>query len=259
MEDALNVGTAPTSGNATANDSATMGITGTQGATENAVNDATQNATAAQGGTEENTGTRNLQGREPLSEEQRKDLSPDWREQLPESVRELAKDFESKEAFADALKRGAAHKPALTPEELEYVPEGVEMDPAAARQFRELGVKIGLTAEQARALVDFEAQAVAERARKNAEEGLAFLKQKWGAEYEDNVQHAKRALLALDNRTDGRISQLFGRDGLGSVPSLMEAFALIGRDMAEDSAAGAKSAAESGKESALGMFAGMFH
>lgn len=193
-----------------------------------------------------------------LSPEQAQDFAPDWKAALPEALRKEAEAFASADEMKEALKRGAAYRPALDPADLDVKPEGVDVDPEANRKFRELGVKIGLTREQAAALMDFEAKTVSAAVRREQEEGVARLRTQWADKYDANVARAERALMALDSRMGGRLAAAFGKGGLASSPVLLEAFAHVGEGMAEDSAP-AKAAAASPRETPLATYERMFH
>ena len=172
--------------------------------------------------------------------EAEKDLAPPaWQESLPEAWRDQVEGLTSLDDALAAMKRGMSYKPAESVDDLvTKAPEGVQLDDNFNKQFRELGVKIGLTQAQAQALVDFEAQQMAAMEQAAAEEGVESLRKQWGANFEANSARATEAMLRLDAKMGNRLSAALGEGGLKNAPILIEAFSLIGSLISEDSLAG---------------------
>ena len=184
-----------------------------------------------------------------------------WQNQLPESWRGAVEGIGSADEALEALKRGMSYQPATDIEQLATVtPQGVEIDPTVNRSFRELGVKIGLTQEQAQALMDFEAQTMNAMAAQYAEASTKELKQRWGFDYDKNCSRAGEVVLMLDQRMGNRLSAELGKTGVKNMPVLIEAFAEMGKLIGEDTIAGGQNG-PSGQlppETAENMFKAMF-
>ncbi len=185
----------------------------------------------------------------------------DWKEQLPEAWRGQMDGVNSLEEALDAMKRGMDYRPAANADDLvSKWPDNVEYDEQVNREFRELGVKIGLTKEQAQALVDFECRSQQEMEDRAIEADIQELRAAWGDSFEANANKAMETMLRIDKLMDNRLSAALGVHGIKGSPVLMEAFANIGRLISEDTISGGSPAA--GKEvteSAEDMFRGMFH
>lgn len=224
--------------------------------TEN-VQDATQTADVA-AGTDAGAGSGALDAQQAQAA---KDFeATPWTDELPESLRGDVEGLTSMEDLKEALKRGMEYKPATDVSQLEIkAPDGVEVDADMNKAFRELGVKIGLTPTQAQALMEFEVSQSQTLNQKAVEAATEELRQRWGANFEANSSKAGEMLLRLDAKMGNRLSAALGEGGLKNSPTLIEAFAVLGDLISEDSLAGGHSGGSSQQtETAEQMMQGWF-
>lgn len=195
-------------------------------------------------------------------QEAAKDFAPEpWQNALPESWRGEVEGLGSMEDALAAMKRGMSYHPAQSIDDLvTNAPEGVELDEGLNRSFRELGVKIGLTREQAQALVNFEVQQFAAMERQAAEAAEAELRGRFGLSYDGMLSKAGETMMKVDAKMGNRLSAALGEGGLKNSPALMEAFSIIGSMLSEDSLAGSTMGGSGAEkpEQAEAMFASMF-
>ena len=183
-----------------------------------------------------------------------------WTDALPEDLRGDVEGLTSMDDLKAALKRGMEYKPATDIEQLvTTAPDGVSIDEGMNKAFRELGVKIGLTPAQAQELVNFEATQMAAAQKAAVEDATETLRQQWGTEFESKSAKATQAMLAIDAKMGGRMSAALGEGGLANSPTLIEAFAVLGEMISEDSLAGGStgSSGQMPRETAVDMYRSM--
>lgn len=163
----------------------------------------------------------------------------DWREALPEAWRETFKDAKSAEEALEAYKRGSGYNPPKSIEELTLkLPEGVQIDEGVHTNFREKCVSLGVTKEQAQALMDWEFQTSKEMRQAMIADGTKQLKEAWGSQFEAKRGMAMRAVTALDRRMDGKFANALAARGLADDAVVIQAFAHIGEMISEDTLSG---------------------
>ena len=95
--------------------------------------------------------------------------------------------------------------------------------------------------------------------QKAVDEATAELRQRWGANFEQNSKRAGEMLIRLDQKMGNRLSAALGEGGLANSPTLIEAFAVLGDLISEDSlAGGASGSAGQQTETAEQMFKSLF-
>ena len=139
----------------------------------------------------------------------------------------------------------------VVPEQYEFtMPEGMELDEAAAKAAGEVFKELGLTQEQADKLT---ALRVAEQ-QANAK-AFEAQQQAWAQELQNDpdiggeqlAANAAIARRAVDKLGDDGLRQLLNETGIGNNPSLFRAFLKMGRLMSEDSGV-AEASAQSAPE-----------
>jgi len=124
------------------------------------------------------------------------------------------------------------------------LPDGVEMDDAARDSFLPVAKQLNLTQEDAQALVNYEAQRVAEYVQ-TQETDWNNLQTEWrtttqsdkeigGAAFDQSVAHAKKFLAAYGNEN---LIEALNTTGMGNHPELIRALSRAGKAMSEDTLA----------------------
>lgn len=122
------------------------------------------------------------------------------------------------------------------------LPDSVKIDDGMLKSAKEQLFKLGLSANQAKGVLDFyngfvgqqEGTAVAAR-QKALDDANAALKTAWGDKFDENTGFVKKAYAKFS--TPEFEKELID-SGLGNNPRIIEMFAKIGRAMSEDSAGG---------------------
>lgn len=163
----------------------------------------------------------------------------DWREGLPESWREAFKDAKTAEEALEAYKRGVGYNPPKSVDDLTLtLPEGVQIDDGVNHNFREQCVKLGVTKDQAQALMDWEIQTGKEMRQAMIADGIKELKDAWGSQFEAKRSLAMNAVTALDRRMGGKFANALAARGLADDPVVIQAFSHIGEIISEDTLSG---------------------
>ncbi|WP_304473629.1 hypothetical protein [uncultured Desulfovibrio sp.] len=184
----------------------------------------------------------------------------DWRTGFPEAWGEKLKDVESADDALKALERGLSYTPALKPEDVELkYPDGMQVDEGVRDNFRQFCVDKGITPAQAQALLDWQLAANREIADAVMARGKAELQKLWGSRFEENSAMALKAVVNLDRRMGGKLSEALAFSGMNNNPVLVEAFHHIGTLISADALSGGKAApaqdkAETAEETYNGMF-----
>ncbi|WP_297826867.1 hypothetical protein [uncultured Desulfovibrio sp.] len=184
----------------------------------------------------------------------------DWRTGFPEAWGEKLKDVESADDALKALERGLSYTPALKPEDVKLTyPDGVQVDEGVRDNFRQFCVDKGITPAQAQALLDWQLAANREIADAVMARGKAELQKLWGSRFEENSARALKAVVNLDRRMGGKLSEALAFSGMNNNPVLVEAFHHIGTLISADALSGGKAApaqdkAETAEETYNGMF-----
>lgn len=123
------------------------------------------------------------------------------------------------------------------PEEL---PEGYSVQEELVKEFSEQAHKHGLTTAQAKHLFDWfvgkqasEYQAFNEHLSTSQQEAVDSLKQEWGRAFDERVGLAKQAVAKFGG---DELKTYLDESGLGNHPSLIKAFAEVGKLLKEDGA-----------------------
>jgi hypothetical protein len=118
----------------------------------------------------------------------------------------------------------------------EKLTDGVMWNDELAKDFRATAHKLGLTNDQAKALVNYHAELVGKMSagyQVTQEQATAKLKEKWGADYDNNLALAHRAIKA--HLSDPETVKFLEETGLGNHPKLAEIMAVVGANIAPDS------------------------
>lgn len=184
----------------------------------------------------------------------------DWRSGLPAAWADKLKDIAGEEDAIKALERGLSYTPALKPEDVELkYPDGIQLDEGVRDNFRQFCVDKGITPTQAQALLDWQLAANKEITDAVMAKGKAELQKLWGSRFEENSAKALKAVVALDKRMNGRLSETLAFSGLNNNPVLVEAFHNIGTLISADALSGGKAAPAPDKtETAEETYNGMF-
>lgn len=184
----------------------------------------------------------------------------DWRSGLPAAWADKLKDVAGEEDAVKALERGLSYTPALKPEDVELkYPDGMQVDEGVRDNFRQFCVDKGITPTQAQALLDWQLAANKEITDAVMARGKAELQKLWGSRFEENSAKALKAVVALDKRMDGRLSEALAFSGMNNNPVLVEAFHNIGTLISPDALSGGKAAPAPDKpETAEETYNGMF-
>lgn len=185
---------------------------------------------------------------------------PDWRSAFPEGWNEKLKEVGSAEDALKALERGLSYTPALRPEDVELkYPDGIQIDEGVRDNFRQFCVDKGITPAQAQALLDWQLTANKEITDAVMAKGKAELQKIWGSRFEENSAKALKAVVNLDKRMGGRLSEALAFSGMNNNPVLVEAFHHIGTLISADALSGGKAApAQDKQETAEETYNGMF-
>lgn len=184
----------------------------------------------------------------------------DWRSSLPAAWADKLKDVAGEEDAVKALERGLSYTPALKPEDVELkYPEGMQVDEGVRDNFRQFCVDKGITPAQAQSLLDWQLAANKEITDAVMAKGKAELQKLWGSRFEENSAKALKAVVALDKRMGGRLSETMAFNGMNNNPVLVEAFHAIGTLISTDALSGGRAApapdkAETAEETYNGMF-----
>lgn len=127
-------------------------------------------------------------------------------------------------------------QPELDKFEVKY-PEGVKVDEAGSKQFKEAVHKLGLLPKQAQGLLDWHlktqgeaAQAAAAKQKLEFENHVADLKREWGEGYRKNIMLADQGAKMVD--PDFR--QYLDDSGLSNNPKVVRFLAKVGKMFGED-------------------------
>ena len=184
----------------------------------------------------------------------------DWRSSLPAAWADKLKDVAGEEDAVKALERGLSYTPALKPEDVELkYPEGMQVDEGVRDNFRQFCVDKAITPAQAQSLLDWQLAANKEITDAVMAKGKAELQKLWGSRFEENSAKALKAVVALDKRMGGRLSETMAFNGMNNNPVLVEAFHAIGTLISTDALSGGRAApapdkAETAEETYNGMF-----
>lgn len=183
-----------------------------------------------------------------------------WLETLPQTWREKLTGCTSEEEALKALERGQAYTPAQKPEDVALVyPENLKVDDGVSNDFKRFCVEQGITPGQAQALLDWQLGADKQLRDAARQTGEKELRAKWGARYDDNVNQALKAVVALDKRMGGRFAEALTWSGMKDNPVMVEALHAIGQSISEDALAVGSGAADPGRpESPEETYNGMF-
>ena len=120
----------------------------------------------------------------------------------------------------------------------ENMPGEVPMSEEHLKGFFEEAHAIGLTGQQAAALIRYQAKSVSEQMESSQasfdedhKEAESTLRKEFGAAYDQNLQLAKSAVKKFGG---DELSDYLNETGLGNDPRLIKAFAAIGRAVSED-------------------------
>lgn len=159
------------------------------------------------------------------------------------------KSYASKEAFLSRMKDAEGYFPAKSTEEIQLsIPEGVEVDEAAQKEFKQFCVDNGLTPKMAQALSEWQIRQVTQNLQKKYEDGQKILRDKWGAKFENNTNQALHVFGLLDRKMEGRLAPAFKSNGLSNDPTIIEALYTLSSLVSEDSLAGATAGSGEPKE-----------
>jgi hypothetical protein len=105
-------------------------------------------------------------------------------------------------------------------------------------QFRQKAFENGMSTEGARKMAEWYKQIETEQQnnlnkarQQQSDMWIMELKKDFGVGFDDNIKHARKA---LDAYTDPTFRKYMDETGLGNHPSLVKAFAKIGRELSED-------------------------
>lgn len=159
-----------------------------------------------------------------------------------DSAESLAKEHLSLNKQLTDLKTSLPQPP-QSPDEYKFeIPEGTELDQAAADKFKKFAFENKIPVELANKLVGFELQiqrqaqerAVAEF-NKKLEQGQmdteTALKKKWGADFDANIKLAQRVAQKF---LPENIRKYLNDSGFGNNPELVEGFYNIAKVLSED-------------------------
>ena len=185
----------------------------------------------------------------------------DWRSGLPAAWADKLKDVAGEEDAVKALERGLSYTPALKPEDVELnYPDGIQVDEGVRDNFRQFCVDKGITPVQAQALLDWQLAANKEITDAAMAKGKSELQKLWGSRFEENSAKALKAVVALDKRMGGRLSETMAFSGMNNNPVLVEAFHAIGTLISTDALSGGRAAPAPDKpETAEETYNGMFN
>lgn len=163
----------------------------------------------------------------------------DWRVGLPDAWREELKDTQNIEDALAALKRGLGYTPPGGIDDVKLsLPDGVQVDDDVNKAFRELCVDKGITTEQAQALVDWQLAANKEILDSLIADGQKKLKESWGSRTTENTATAMNAVMTLDKKMGGKLSEALAVRGLHNDPAIVEAFYEVGTMISGDTLSG---------------------
>jgi hypothetical protein len=141
--------------------------------------------------------------------------------------------------------KGEPAKATEAPAELEIkLPQGTEADAALLSEFKPLVTEMGLKGEQAQKLFDFHVKALTqadqktraswEQTQKGWVESVKADKEYGGAQYEQNVKVAQKAIAKFGGP---ELERVLAVSGLGNHPELVRFAFRVGKAFAEDSVA----------------------
>lgn len=154
-------------------------------------------------------------------------------------------------------------KPAEGTTEVSYefkMPEGIEMDQAAAEAFIPIAKELGLSQEQAQKIVDIQAQAVQRQTEAWLQTQAQWAdevrgdKEIGGDRLNESLAQAKRA---IDFIGDPALTKLLNETGYGNHPVLVKAFVKIGKQLAPDNFVGGRREPSGEKDAAKVLFPNM--
>ncbi len=163
----------------------------------------------------------------PSSDQAKKSDSP-YASIFPEEKQEAAKPEHSSSTEANTMAGGAGADFAL------QYPEGLDIDPIVAGDFKKLCASSGISSQQAQALLDWQLEAQNTLTQNFIEKGAQNLRQKWGARYEGNTHAALGAVTLLDKRMEGRLGKALAHSGMANMPEFVEAMHLISTMISEE-------------------------
>lgn len=192
-----------------------------------------------------NTGTGNdgVDGGDQGDPKDTKDTDTSWiTESLSEDFHEN-EDLQGFESPDDLAKAYLENKDRL--DGLPQVPEspdGYEIDTDETNEelvgkFKGLAHEMGLSQEQAAKLVEWNNGMLAqltEDANTQHKEAMESLKKEWGGDWNQNVDHSRKAVGMVEQAVPG-LKAFLDNTGLGDNPMLIRAFSEIGKRMDEGS------------------------
>lgn len=158
----------------------------------------------------------------------------------------------------DAGQQGDGQSTQQTSQEVSYelkMPDGIELDKAAADEFIPLAKELGLKPEQAQKIADIQARAVQRQVEAWQSQQAAWVDelradpQIGGDKFDESIAVARQGIEFVG---DPALKELLKTTGYGNHPVLVRAFYKIGKQLAPDSFVGGKSApAQNSEEAAL--------
>jgi hypothetical protein len=168
----------------------------------------------------------------------------DWTATLPESLRGMAGEAKDMAGLEAALKRGLAHLPVATADDVEVpLPEGVDPAQANLGWFRDVAVQAGFSRGQIKALAEAYNKEVAEAPARLAAVAEKTLKAEYGDEYAAKIARANDAARRFDRMcggtddTPGALAQIL-RLGLGNHPDFIRTMVAIGESVSDSALPG---------------------
>ena len=169
----------------------------------------------------------------------------DWRQGMPEALRDMARDAKSMEDVQSALKRCFEYQPPKGIDDVQInFADGIEVDKSVNEDFRKLCVEAGITSSMAQKLADWQIKTVKESAERQNEACTKALQTEWGGRYTEMSEQAKHAVLALDRRMggNGSLASALASSGAWNVPEVRKSFQIVGSLIGEDSLSGGRPA-----------------
>jgi hypothetical protein len=164
---------------------------------------------------------------------------PDWREGLPQELRDALGDDADPAEAAKTYALGREYKPAQQAEDIALkLGDGEQLHPGLEKLFKDMCVAQRMTPAQAQAVADFHGRFAAEATRLYLEHGAAQLERRFGADAGKVRDNALKMFAGLDRAMDGRLSQSASGKQIASSPEAVEALYLIYQKLGEDSLGG---------------------
>lgn len=158
-------------------------------------------------------------------------------ETLSESFHEneSIKGFETPDALAQAYLDAQGKIPQVPESADAYEIESDESNEQLVGEFKNYAHEIGLTQEQAKKLVDFnngKLASLTEQANAKHKEAMDALKSEWGTAWDQNIDNSRKAVSLVEKSVPG-LKEFLDSTGLGDNPTMIKAFADIGKRMGE--------------------------